>query len=178
MQQPGASLCCRCTRGQQTAAQWPELEICTELTDSIYSKEYVLYFMDPSKSTITDGMRVGVDPVCLDQRVLTEMLCRGKQVELVEFPFVGFEDITSSGKVDCVVFRDVTWQLDEKNVHFGVVPLDGIPGFSREETNTPVVLLRKGDYGIDRLMKKYLDVAEIGRIQKEVLSGKRSMKVY
>jgi len=40
------------------------------------------------------------------------------------------------------------------------------------------VLVRKGNYGIDRLMKKYLNVSEIARIQQEVLDGHRTMKFY
>ena len=41
-----------------------------------------------------------------------------------------------------------------------------------------MVLVRKGNYGIDRLLKKYLNIPEISRIQQEVLDGRRSMKFY
>lgn len=155
-----------------------DLEICAELTGAQYSQEYILYFMDPAKSAIEDGMRVGVDPVCMDQKVLTEKLCEGKQVEIVEFPFIGFEDIIRSGRIDCTVFRGVGWKTDAETLGLGVVPLTGIEGFEKENTNTPVVLVRKGNYGTDRLLKKYLNIPEISRIQQEVLDGRRSMKFY
>lgn len=156
-----------------------DLAICTVLDGSKYSAEYVLCFMGEGKTEIEDGMRVGVDPVCLDQRVLTEKLCQGKNVEFVEFPFLGFGDIIREGKVDCAVFRKIDWDEPADplaDVH--MVPLEGIPGFGADETNTPVVMVRKGNYGMDRLLKKYLHADKIQAIQKQVLEGKRSMKFY
>ena len=158
--------------------EYDNLEICAELKGSMYSREYMLYFMDGEKSEIEDGMRVGVDPVCMDQRVLTEKLCLGKKVEIVEFPFIGFEDITRSGKVDCVVFRHIGWSRDADKLDFREVAIEGIDGFSKEDMNTPVVLVRKENYGIDRLLKKYLNIRNISCIQEEVLSGIRTMKFY
>ena len=155
-----------------------DLEICAELTGSCYCQNYMLFFVDPEKKEIEDGMRVGVDPVCMDQKVLTEKLCRGKQVEIVEFPFIGFEDIVKSGRIDCTVFRGVGWNTDAEKLGLGAVPLSGIEGFSVEETNTPVVMVRRQDYGTGRLLGKYFDGPEISRIQQEVLAGRRSMKFY
>ena len=159
-------------------ADCDNLEICAELTGSQYCQDYMLYFMNPEKTEIEDGMRVGVDPVCMDQKVLTEKLCRGKNVEIVEFPFIGFEDIVKSGRIDCTVFRGVGWNTDAGKLGLGTVPLTGIEGFSAEETNTPVVLVRKNDYGTGRLLGKYFNGTEISRIQQEVLAGRRTMKFY
>ena len=56
------------------------LEICTEMKGSLYSAEFVLYFTDAEKTTVEDGMRVGIDRASMDQKALTEWkkkLCRG-----------------------------------------------------------------------------------------------------
>lgn len=159
-------------------AEHPNLILCAELTDSLYCQEYMLYFMDPSKDSIEDGMRIGVDPVCLDQKVLTEKLCVGKDVQIVEFPFIGFEDIVRSGRIDCTIFRGVGWNTNAEALGLGAVPLPKIKGFEIENTNTPVVLVREENYGIGRLMKKYLHIPEIHQIQQEVLDGRRTMKFY
>ena len=163
---------------QTHMARHDDLEICAELSGALYCQEYMIYFMDPAKSTIEDGMRVGLDPVCMDQKVLTEKICEGKRVEIVEFPFIGFEDIVRSGRIDCTVFRGVGWNAEAQKLGIQGVPLGRIEGFSAEETNTPVVLVQKDNYGIDRLLKKYLYPVEISRIQQEVLSGSRTMKFY
>lgn len=156
----------------------PNLLICSELTGAKYCQDWMLFFMDPAKSTIEDGMRIGVDPVCMDQKVLTDKLCEGKKVEIVEFPFIGFEDIVKSGKIDCTAFRDIEWTKNLKSMDMGVVPLNTIKGFETENTNTPVVLVRKENYGIDRLIQKQMDIPKICKIQREVLDGHRTMKFY
>lgn len=156
----------------------PHLAVCAELTGAQYCQDYMLYFTDPSKTAIEDGMRVGLDPVCMDQKVLTEKLCEGKNVEIVEFPFIGFEDIIRSGRIDCTVFRGVGWNDNLKKIGLSIVPLEGIEGFDEDMTNTPVVVVRRDNYGIDRLLKKYLDAERISSIQQEVLDGRRTMKFY
>ena len=156
----------------------PELAICAELTGAQYCQEYMLYFTDPSKTEIEDGMRIGVDPVCMDQKVLTDRLCQGKNVEIVEFPFIGFKDIISSGRIDATVFRGISWNSELETLGLSIVPLNHIEGFEKEKTNTPVVMVRKDNYGIDRLIKKYMDTEKAAVIQQEVLDGRRAMKFY
>ena len=157
---------------------YPELMICTEFTGARYDLPYLLCFMDPEKSAIEDGMRIGVDPVCLDQKWLTQQLCRDKQVELVEFPFVGFADIVASGRIDCTLFRDGGWNSDWKKLNIRTIPVTQIPGLEFIDTETPVVLVRRDNYAIDRLLNKHLDTVSIAHIQQQVLSGSRSMKFY
>lgn len=154
------------------------LVICSELTGSRYGKPFLLCFMDPDKTAIEDGMRIGVDPVCLDQRWLTEQLCRDKQVEIVEFPFVGFKDIVTSGRIDCTLFRDSEWSPDWKDISIRTIPVSRFPEFQGFDAETPVVLVRRDNYGIDRLLNKYLDTVSIAAIQQQVLSGQRGMKFY
>ena len=157
----------------------PELVLCAELPGSVYSLGYVVYFTDTGKHAIEDGMRVGIDPTCLDQKVLTERLCAGKKVELVEFPFIGFEDLVRDSRVDCVVYRSVGWKGGpELTPLLREEALPEVPGFSEEETVTPVILVRKENYGMDRLLRKYMDTAAVRQIQKQVLDGSRAMKFY
>ena len=58
------------------------------------------------------------------------------------------------------------------------VPIEGIRGFSIEDMNTPVILVNDKNYGMDRLLAKYLDAERISKIQQEVLNGDRTMKFY
>lgn len=160
-------------------AEYEELQICTELNGSLYSPKYVVYFTNLEKSAVEDGMRVGVDKACMDQKALTEHICKGKQVEFVEFPFIGFEDVIREGKVDCLVYRHIDWRdNDVKSLGAHPVPIQKIEGFDIEDINTPVVLIKKDNYAIDRLLRKIFDVDEVCQIQKQVLDGTRSMRIY
>lgn len=154
------------------------LAICTELTGATYEAPYQLCFMDPEKQQIEDGMRIGVDPVCLDQQYLTQLLCRDRQIQIVEFPFVGFRDIVQSGRIDCTLFRDGSWNSDWKELTIRTIPLTQIPELADADTQTPVVLVRRDNYAIDRLLNKYMDAKAIAHIQQQVLDGRRSMKFY
>jgi len=155
------------------------LEICTEMKGSLYSAEFVLYFTDPGKTAVEDGMRVGIDRASMDQKALTESVCQGKSVEFVEFPFIGFEDVVKGRKVDCLVYRKIDW-LDDVEEQFGVheEPLKSYDDFDLEDIETPVVLIRKGNYGVDRLLRKCLNPQKICEIQRQVLDGTRAMRIY
>jgi hypothetical protein len=163
---------------ERSVQEYGELAVCTELTGTHYDAPYLLCFMDPEKSRVEDGMRMGVDPVCLDQMHLTGLLCRDKKVEIVEFPFVGFRDIISSGRIDCTLFRDGSWNNDWQKLKIRTVPLREIPELAAVDTQTPVVLVRRDNYGIDRLLNKHLNAAAIAHIQQQVLDGHRGMKFY
>lgn len=154
------------------------LNECVVLDHCVYSAEHILYFMDASKSRIEDGMRIGVDPKCLDQYELTKKICKGKDVTFVEFPYVSFDDLTRSGKVDCVVYRDFEAESGNVDHNFGMVPLSEICDYNAEENTTPVVLTNKNNYGIDALLHKFIDVNTIHEIQEEVFAGRRGIKFY
>lgn len=155
-----------------------DLVICAELTGACYEAPYQLCFMNPEKTQVEDGMRIGVDPVCLDQVYLTKLLCQGRHVKIVEFPFVGLKDIVDSGNIDCTLFRDGSWNRDWKGLQMRTVPLNEIPELAGVDTHTPVVLIRRDNYGIDRLLNKHLDAASIAHIQQQVMDGHRGMKFY
>jgi hypothetical protein len=162
-------------------AEHDDLEICAEMKNARYSPEYVLYFTDPDKYQVEDGMRVAIDRACMDQKALTEHICKDKNVEFVEFPFIGFRDVIKEGNVDCLVYRKLDCIDDDKvrdSIGVHAVALEKIDGFHLEAITTPVVLVRKANYGIDRLLKKCFDPQKICEIQKQVLEGNRSMRIY
>ncbi len=161
---------------QKYLDEYDFLSVCAVLDTCIYSPEYVIYFINPEKTEIEDGMRVGIDPTCLDQAKLTKILCQGKRVSFVEFPYIAIEDLTRERKVDCVVYRILDWCNDDARL--GIVRLGDVPGFSEKETKTPVILTNKENYGIDRLLQQYMNPEEMSQIQTEVLFGKRAVKFY
>lgn len=150
---------------------------CISLKGCVYSPEFVTYFFDSSKREIEDGMRVGIDPKSLDQAMITRKLCEGKHVSFVEFPYIAFEDLIMGCRVDCVVYRALDWSTD-LSFQSNVVKAVGVNGFSDDETRTPVLLVHKDNYGIERLLRQYLDRKRAGEVQREVLNGKRAVRFY
>lgn len=153
------------------------LNMCMCLDECIYSMKYVVYFLDNTKTEIEDGMRVGIDEKCTDQAMITKALCKDKKVEFVNFRYIGFGEAIDKKAADCFVYRMLDEEA-EKTSMLGCCPIGDIEGFSQEETMTPVVLTNKANYGMDRLLKKYLLAGQTKKIQDEVLAGRRSMKFY
>lgn len=154
------------------------LKLSMSLDQCVYSPKYVIYFFAEGKKEIENGMRVGIDLKCTDQAMITKALCRGKNVRYVDFPYIAFGDLVKEKKVDCVVYRLLDLGADEKDFSFTTVPISSIDGFSEEETKTPVLLTHKDNYGMDKLLRKYIHSERTKDIQKEVLDGKKSMKFY
>ncbi|MFZ5974685.1 MAG: YhfZ family protein [Bacillota bacterium] len=146
----------------------PSLEAAFQLDDCQYSHEYYVYFMNPAFSTITDGMRVAVDPTSADQYLITQKLFRDKNIELVVAPYIGFHDLMTKRQVDCVIYRKDDWI--QPYTYFRAVKLD-LPGFSAHDVITPTILINKENYGLKKLLFKYLKKDRIAESQQKVLSG-------
>ena len=154
------------------------MKLCMPLTDCEYAPEFLLYFFDKNKSQIEDGMRVGLDSKSFDQINITQRLCADKSVELVEFPVLSFEDLINTKKLDCVVYRSLRQSVVKKIEDINSCPIPDLPGFSMKETRTPVILINKANYGIEKLLSKYISSGPTREIQAEVLEGKRAAKFY
>lgn len=156
---------------------------CITLSDCSYASDFVLYFLDRTKHEIEDGMRIAVDMNCRDQWELTQLLCRGKNVEFVPFPYISFENLVRKKVADCVVYRllDIGTQrgsttIQEADLHAEPIRVEG--AFSSGDGRVPVVLVNRENYGMDRLLQRYIDPGRAGVIQQAVISGEKSYKLY
>lgn len=154
------------------------LESCMILRNCIYSPPFAMYFFDKNKSSLEDGMRVGIDRTSMDQIRITHRLCQGKNVEMVDFPVVSFEDLIDTGKLDCVVYRALEDSGNEKFSHVNRCAIPDTGDLFLDKTRIPVVLVHRENYGIGKLLSKYMTPSGAGKIQAEVLEGKRAARFY
>ena len=70
------------------------------------------------------------------------------------------------------------WNSDWQKMNIRAISLESIPELEEANTQIPVVLVRRDNYGIDRLLNKHLDPTAVAQIQQQVRSGQRSMKFY
>ncbi|HWQ57373.1 MAG TPA: YhfZ family protein, partial [Clostridia bacterium] len=85
--------------------RYPELELAFPLEGCEYSRPYTLYVNRPDAGGIEDGMTVAADPTSTDQWDLTQLVCAGKNVRIVEMPYISCNFAFLSGKADCVVLQ-------------------------------------------------------------------------
>ena len=86
-----------------------------------FVQEYVVAFQNPQARQIVSGMRVALDPVSIDQTILTSYECQGKEVEFIQAPYVQSLDKLAAGELDAVIWsRD---ELKEWGLGFNLQPL-------------------------------------------------------
>jgi hypothetical protein len=155
------------------AAANPELEIVATLDGCVYANENVLYSRSPDVTEIKDGMSVAADPSSADQFILTQQLCAGKRVKLINCTYATCRALFLSGEVDCIIYRNEKEWIDCDGVW--AHPLD-----VRDAQNylAPAILASRGNIGIGPILRKYLASSEIARYQKSVLSGEIIPQYY
>lgn len=147
-----------------------EVAIAADLGPGSYLSRHVLVMRDPDAKRIESGMRVAYDRASLDQRHITELVCRGiPNVEFVELHAHQTISAIHAGQIDAGV-----WNLDEilesEYEGLNIVSLD-----DRMEVNafsSAAVVIRKNDTATEKLLRQCMNVKMITRIQDDVKSGK------
>lgn len=173
---------------EEAMARHPELEISFALDDCEYSFPYTLYLSRPGTTEIQNGMTVAADPTSTDQWELTQAAVRGKDVKLVEMPYISCNFAFLSGKADAVIMQgELTssqpslnnWLFTgERRIAMSDVSAIPIQGEKAEKLKQPVILINKNNYGIGGILKNYLGGNFISHIQRLVIEFKMAPQFY
>lgn len=137
-----------------------------------YVEEYVVAFRDPNAREIVSGMRVALDPVSIDQTILTSYECQGKEVEFVDAPYVQSLAKLAADELDAVIWsRD---ELKERGLGFNLQPLsDTSPRRVTGEDTAAVLVTSREKAELGRILAQRIDLASVQRIQEQILRGKK-----
>lgn len=144
-----------------------DFELLLDLPDCRYEEPYCLVFMDGQSTEIQNGMKVGVDPEAIDQVQITKAMCRGKNVEFVVMPIEQTIETIYNRAIDCMIVRREKWL--ETNAGLVLLPIS-VPEYPIEDTTVPAILVNKNNYGIKRLLTKYLLPEAVAEAQKRAKS--------
>lgn len=135
-----------------------------------FAQEYVVAFRDTQVRQIVSGMRVALDPVSIDQTILTSYECQGKEVEFIEAPYVQSLDMLAAGELDAVVWsRD---ELKEWGLGFNLQPLrDPSPRRVAGEDTVAVLATGRDKTEMGGILAARLDFTAIHRTQLRVMKG-------
>lgn len=137
-----------------------------------FVEEYVVAFRDPEAKEIVSGMRVALDPVSVDQTILTSYECQGKEVEFVEAPYVQSLEKLKTGELDAVI-----WSLDElkeRGLGFNLQPLgDRSPRRVAGEDTAAVLVTSRDKAELGRILVQRINFAAVQRIQDQILKRKK-----
>lgn len=141
----------------------PNLSIALNLYPCIYSSPYALFINKANTEGIEDGMTVGIDSACYDQKQLSYQLSEGKKVQFVEQSAITSTDAFISKKIDALVTRTGSWFTPNSDTT--VIPIT-----TKSNDLSPVLLVNKNNYHLDSFLRTYLNPIELYRIQQEVLA--------
>ena len=131
-----------------------------------YLSEHVIIFKDNQMKEIQDGMRIGIDYDSVDQRVLTQQVCAGKNVEYVSVDYSRILERVVNGDIDAAI-----WNKDEITEKFVKVNYSELNGYD-SSSNEAVMVVSKDESEMVELLKNIIDPETVVNIQKLVLEGK------
>ena len=131
-----------------------------------YLSEHVIIFKDDQMKEIQDGMRIGIDYDSVDQRVLTQQVCAGKNVEYVSVDYSRILERVVNGDIDAAI-----WNKDEITEKFVKVNYSELNGYDTS-SNEAVMVVSKDESEMVELLKTIIDPETVVNIQKLVLEGK------
>lgn len=134
--------------------------------------EYVVAFRDPGARQIVSGMKVALDPVSIDQTILTSYECQGKEVEFVEASYVQSLEKLEAGQLDAVIWsRD---ELEEWGLGFNLQSLrDPSPRRVAGEETVAVLATSKDKAELGEILMRQIDFPAVKNTQDQILANKQ-----
>jgi len=144
--------------------EYEDIEIIKEFGYESYVSDHVVLFHDVKANKISDGMRVGIDEASIDQKRLTELICKDKNVTLVPLTYNNILKKVISGEIDCAV-----WNKDEifdkyVNVNYSTIDKD------IDDTIAVMMCDKRREY-LSKFLDNNFKEAEILKTQKLVLDN-------
>ena len=119
-------------------------------------------------------MRIAVNKDDIEQVYITELVCRGKNVQVLEMSYVDSYIAFVRKQVDLLVSRFESGFAEKYHVRY-----EGLSHFNCDvDSTTPVIVVNKENYGIAKLIRNIINPKEIGNIQQQVITGQIDPSVY
>lgn len=148
---------------QKIINKYNNIEIVKSFGTYSYLSQHVIVFSDNNCNEITDGMKIGVDTDSVDQKLLTEEVCEGKNVQYVYIKYSQAMKFISRKEIDAVI-----WNKDEiidKMLPVHYVDYDHV----HKEFNEAVLVVSKEDKEKSKIIDEIIDEEVVVRIQKAVM---------
>ena len=131
-----------------------------------YLSEHIVIFHNKDIHEILPGMKIGIDADSIDQKDLTEKVCKGIDVTFVQTEYSQILEKVISGDIDAAV-----WNKDEITDKFVKINYIKVAQENSEDTEA-VIVVSKDKPELAILLNEIIDVDSVVNIQKLVLDGK------
>lgn len=142
------------------------VEIVMEFGKNSYLSDHVVMFHDNDAKEISDGMKVGLDLSSVDQRLLCEKACEGKDVEFVELEYSSLINRIIEGDIDAAVMN-IDEVLDKK-LDINCQPLET----DNYDNTEAVIIISDKEEELAYVIRDLIDVETVINVQNLVLEDK------
>lgn len=173
---------------QEHIKEHQELEIAFSLQGCEYSYPNTLYINKPGLLELSDGMTIAADPSSTDQWELTKLVTKGKNIRILEMPYISCNHAFLSGAVDSVIMQgelgstqpnlNTLFYTGDGRISSADISAIPIAEERSAELMQPVILINKKNYGIGGILKNYLLGELVAHIQKMVIDYKMAPQFY
>jgi biotin operon repressor len=146
--------------------QYGKIMVVKEFGPHTYCSEHVIIFHDPKENSIRSGMKIGIDSDSIDQKNMTERVCKGKNVSFIPVQYSTLLERVIDGDLDATV-----WNKDEIIDKVSSIKYKEIK--HTDDDDTAAVIVTSSDRPeISLLLKEIINVDTVLNIQKLITEGK------
>lgn len=142
-----------------------QIDIVKNFGQNSYLSNHIIVFHGKDKKEIENGMKVGIDKDSVDQKKLTEQVCKGKKVEYVNIEYTQILKKIYNGELDAAVWNED--EITDKLVDINYVVIDT----GRALDNEAVLVVNSNKTEMISLLEEIVDVDSVLEIQKLVLDN-------
>jgi len=164
---------CSGTSAKKAVEDEPELEIAVNLGKSTFVGGHALILRPGMGEQIKDGMRVALDPVSIDQTLMTQRLVGDKNVQYVYKPYNQVIEMFKNDLIDAMIWNSD--EFEEKFANLSCVKVEIEEG--SEDSGTEAILVcKKENVILKTILREVLIPEKIAEIQKLVMENKKIPK--
>lgn len=142
------------------------LKMVSEFKEGSYVRNHVMIFRQKGETQIRDGMRVAIDPISVDQIILTNYECEGIDVEYIEVSYNQILYKLKSNEIDVAIWNGD--ELEEQKFEFNVQPLKNPKTKKIAKDDTIAAIIVNNDE-LQEIFNRFINIKEIEIIQDKVI---------
>lgn len=135
--------------------------------ENTYVSEHAVIFSDPKKKKLANGMKIGIDSLSTDQKILTHAEASGLDIQYLEFNYMHLLQHLKANTIDAMI-----WNIDEiDSASLNIQPLSSPLAIKYEkQMNEAVCVVRSDNRKMDYIAN-LLSRNKIVEIQTNVVKG-------
>ncbi len=148
--------------------KFPGLKMISQFKEGSYVRNHVIIFREKGETQIRDGMRVAIDPVSVDQIILTSYECEGIDVVYIEVSYNQILHKLKSNEIDVAIWNGD--EIEEQNFDFNVQPLSNpkTQKIAKDDTIATIVI---NNNELKEIFSRFVNISEIEMLQDKVIKN-------